>query len=49
MNDRRAANAIPGLFPAPTKHGRLIDWVADIAALTPGVQIGGAGHAKRQR
>jgi len=28
------ANAIPGLFPAPTRHARLIDWVADIAALT---------------
>jgi phosphoenolpyruvate carboxykinase (GTP) len=28
------ANAIPGLFPAPTRHARLIEWVADIAALT---------------
>src|SRR5581483_2413231 len=28
------ANAIPGLFPAPTKHARLIAWVAEIAALT---------------
>jgi phosphoenolpyruvate carboxykinase (GTP) len=29
-----AANAIPGLLPAPTKHARLIAWVAEIAALT---------------
>jgi phosphoenolpyruvate carboxykinase (GTP) len=28
------ANAIPGLFPAPTSHARLIEWVAEIAALT---------------
>jgi phosphoenolpyruvate carboxykinase (GTP) len=28
------ANAIPGLFPAPTRHARLVEWVADIAALT---------------
>jgi phosphoenolpyruvate carboxykinase (GTP) len=28
------ANAIPGLFPAPTQHARLVEWVADIAALT---------------
>jgi phosphoenolpyruvate carboxykinase (GTP) len=28
------ANAIPGLFPAPTRHQRLIEWVAEIAALT---------------
>jgi phosphoenolpyruvate carboxykinase (GTP) len=37
MNDGRqtpAANAIPGLFPAPTRHARLIEWVAEIAALT---------------
>src|SRR5580658_4535885 len=27
------ANSIPGLFPAPTKHSRLIEWVAEIAAL----------------
>ncbi len=28
------ASDIPGLKPAPTKHQRLIDWVAEIAALT---------------
>jgi phosphoenolpyruvate carboxykinase (GTP) len=28
------ANAIPGLLPAPTRHARLIEWVAEIAALT---------------
>jgi phosphoenolpyruvate carboxykinase (GTP) len=28
------ANAIQGLFPAPTRHARLIEWVADVAALT---------------
>jgi phosphoenolpyruvate carboxykinase (GTP) len=28
------ANSIPGLFPAPTRHPRLIEWVADIASLT---------------
>jgi len=28
------ANAIPGLTPAPTRHRRLLDWVAEIAALT---------------
>jgi phosphoenolpyruvate carboxykinase (GTP) len=28
------ANVIPGLFPAPTGHARLIEWVAEIAALT---------------
>ncbi|HEX3406175.1 MAG TPA: phosphoenolpyruvate carboxykinase (GTP), partial [Caulobacteraceae bacterium] len=27
-------DSIPGLFPAPTRHQRLIDWVAEIAALT---------------
>jgi phosphoenolpyruvate carboxykinase (GTP) len=26
-------NSIPGLFPAPTKHRRLIEWVAEVAAL----------------
>ncbi|HUO11536.1 MAG TPA: phosphoenolpyruvate carboxykinase (GTP), partial [Caulobacteraceae bacterium] len=29
-----AANPIPGLYPAPTSHQRLIAWVAEIAALT---------------
>ena len=33
------ANAIPGLFPAPTRHTRLIEWVADIAALTKPDQV----------
>ncbi len=28
------ANSVPGLFPAPTKHRRLVEWVAEIAALT---------------
>jgi phosphoenolpyruvate carboxykinase (GTP) len=28
------AAAVPGLSPAPTKHARLIAWVAEIAALT---------------
>src|SRR5580692_6550238 len=28
------ANSIPGLFPAPTGHVRLIEWVAEVAALT---------------
>ena len=28
------ATSVPGLFPAPTEHKRLIDWVAEIAALT---------------
>ena len=32
--DVTAAKPIPGLYPAPTKHQRLIDWVAEIAALT---------------
>ncbi len=32
--DVAAAKPIPGLFPAPTSHKRLIDWVAEIAALT---------------
>ena len=27
-------NSIPGLYPAPTRHRRLIEWVAEIAALT---------------
>jgi len=37
MQKRRmtpATNSIPGLFPAPTRHARLIEWVAEIAALT---------------
>jgi len=29
-----AANSVPGLYPAPTPHERLVQWVADIAALT---------------
>ncbi len=29
-----AAKSIPGLFPAPTNHARLIAWVTEIAALT---------------
>jgi phosphoenolpyruvate carboxykinase (GTP) len=28
------ADSIPGLFPAPTRHARLISWVAEMAALT---------------
>ena len=28
-----AAKPIPGLYPAPTSHRRLIEWVATIAAL----------------
>src|SRR3984957_12577368 len=27
-------SSIPGLYPAPTRHQRLIEWVADVAALT---------------
>ena len=27
-------DSIPGLYPAPTRHQRLIEWVAEIAALT---------------
>ena len=27
-------DSIPGLYPAPTRHQRLIEWVADVAALT---------------
>jgi phosphoenolpyruvate carboxykinase (GTP) len=27
-------NSIPGLYPAPTRHRRLIEWVAKVAALT---------------
>jgi phosphoenolpyruvate carboxykinase (GTP) len=27
-------NSIPGLFPAPTRHRRLIEWVSEVAALT---------------
>jgi phosphoenolpyruvate carboxykinase (GTP) len=27
-------NSIPGLFPAPTRHQRLTDWVSEVAALT---------------
>jgi phosphoenolpyruvate carboxykinase (GTP) len=37
MQDGRGvptANSIPGLYPAPTNHKRLIKWVADMAALT---------------
>jgi phosphoenolpyruvate carboxykinase (GTP) len=35
MHGRKpATSSIPGLFPAPTRHQRLIDWVAEIAALT---------------
>jgi phosphoenolpyruvate carboxykinase (GTP) len=26
-------NSIPGLYPAPTRHQRLIEWVAEVAAL----------------
>jgi phosphoenolpyruvate carboxykinase (GTP) len=36
MQDGRVAataNSIPGLFPAPTKHRRLIEWVTEVAAL----------------
>jgi len=29
-----AVNTIPGLTPAPTKHQKLVQWVAEIAALT---------------
>ena len=28
------ARSIPGLYPAPTRHRRLIQWVEEIAALT---------------
>src|SRR5512147_2969778 len=31
---RIRVNTIDGLFPAPTKHARLVKWVAEIAALT---------------
>ncbi len=37
MRDGRkpaTTNSIPGLYPAPTRHRRLIEWVAEIAALT---------------
>ena len=34
VRDVVMANSIPGLFPAPTKHRRLVEWVAQIAALT---------------
>src|SRR5471032_2502078 len=29
-----AVNSIPGLYPAPTKHRRLVAWVAEVAELT---------------
>ncbi|HTX49472.1 MAG TPA: phosphoenolpyruvate carboxykinase (GTP) [Caulobacteraceae bacterium] len=32
--DVTAAKPIPGLYPAPTRHKRLIEWVAEMAALT---------------
>ncbi|MGH6971799.1 MAG: phosphoenolpyruvate carboxykinase (GTP), partial [Caulobacteraceae bacterium] len=31
--DVATANSIPGLMPAPTEHRRLIEWVAEVAAL----------------
>jgi phosphoenolpyruvate carboxykinase (GTP) len=36
MHGRKPAttSSIPGLYPAPTRHQRLIDWVAEIAELT---------------
>ena len=32
--DVTAAKPVPGLYPPPTNHQRLIDWVAQMAALT---------------
>ena len=34
------AKSIPGLYPAPTKHRRLIEWVEQIASLTKPDRIG---------
>ncbi len=34
VRDVTMVNSIPGLAPAPTKHRRLVAWVAEIAALT---------------
>lgn len=31
--------AIPGLDNAPTKHGKLLAWVRDVAALTQPAQV----------
>jgi phosphoenolpyruvate carboxykinase (GTP) len=37
--DVTAAKPIPGLYPAPTNHQRLIDWVGTMAALTKPDQV----------
>src|SRR5580658_5055110 len=34
VRDVAKVKSIPGLYPAPTKHRRLVEWVAQIAALT---------------
>ena len=34
MTDVGTQAAVPGLQPAPTRHAKLIAWVAEIAALT---------------
>jgi len=34
VRDVAVVKSIPGLYPAPTKHRRLVEWVAEIAALT---------------
>src|SRR3984957_9542695 len=34
VRDVAVVKSIPGLYPAPTKHRRLVDWVAEVAALT---------------
>src|SRR3984957_8389861 len=34
VRDVAMVNSIPGLYPAPTQHRRLVEWVAEIAELT---------------
>jgi len=34
VRDVAMVKSIPGLYPAPTKHRRLVEWVAEVAALT---------------
>jgi phosphoenolpyruvate carboxykinase (GTP) len=36
---KASARSIPGLYPAPTRHRRLIQWVEEIAALTKPDQV----------